>query len=75
MLVRWGYPYVFNTWFFHMTLTRRLSPAEKALYQPRLESHFAAALARARRVTDICLFVQPAPGEAFILAERLKLAG
>ena len=30
MLVRWGYPYVFGTWFFHMTLTRRLSDAEKA---------------------------------------------
>ena len=26
MLVRWGYPYVFDTWFFHMTLTRRLTP-------------------------------------------------
>ena len=26
MLVRFGYPYVLDTWFFHMTLTRRLSP-------------------------------------------------
>ena len=31
MLVRWGYPYVFDTWFFHMTLTRRLSDAEKSI--------------------------------------------
>ena len=30
MLVRWGYPYVFDTWFFHMTLTRRLTAEEKA---------------------------------------------
>jgi hypothetical protein len=27
-LVRWGYPHVFATWFFHMTLTRRLRPEE-----------------------------------------------
>src|SRR3954452_13519558 len=32
MLVRWGYPYVFGTWFFHMTLTRRLTAVEKAVY-------------------------------------------
>ena len=25
MLVRYGYPYVLDTWFFHMTLTRRWS--------------------------------------------------
>lgn len=30
MLVRWGYPYVFDTWFFHLTLTRRLSTGGKA---------------------------------------------
>ena len=29
MLLRWGYPYVFDTWFFHMTLTRRLSTRRK----------------------------------------------
>ena len=30
MLVRWGYPYVFDTWFFHLTLTRRLSAGGEA---------------------------------------------
>lgn len=75
MLVRWGYPYVFETWFFHMTLTRRLTAAEKAIYQPAAEQYFASAIAMPRQVTDICLFVQPAPGEPFIVAERLKLRG
>jgi hypothetical protein len=75
MLARWGYPYVFNTWFFHMTLTRRLSADEKAIYQPAVEAYLARALDRPRRVTDICLFVQPAPGDAFIIAQRLKLRG
>lgn len=75
MLVRWGYPYVFETWFFHMTLTRRLNAEEKAVYQPAAERYFATALALPRRVRDICLFVQPAPGEPFVIAERLKLRG
>lgn len=75
MLVRWGYPYVFDTWFFHMTLTRRLDAAEKRIFIPAVEAHLARATAAARRVTDICLFVQPAPGEPFIIEERLPLRG
>jgi putative phosphonate metabolism protein len=75
MLRRWGYPYVFETWFFHMTLTRRLTAEEKALYQPEAERFFAPALAMPRQVSDICLFVQPAPGEPFVIAQRLKLRG
>lgn len=75
MLVRWGYPYVLGTWFFHMTLTRRLSAAEKAIYQPAAEAHLARALALPRTVTDICLFTQDAPGAPFAIAERLPLTG
>jgi putative phosphonate metabolism protein len=75
MLVRWGYPYVFETWFFHMTLTRRLTADEKAIYQPAAERYFADAIALQRQVSDICLFVQPAPGEPFVIAERLPLRG
>ena len=75
MLVRWGYAYVFSTWFFHMTLTRRLSAEEKALYQPAAEAHFAAALAVPRRVVDICLYTQAGAGAPFVIAERLPLGG
>lgn len=74
-LVRFGYPYVLDTWFFHMTLTRRLSPAEKAVIQPQVEAMFAQALLSPRRVDDICLYVQAAPGLPFTLAERLSLRG
>ena len=75
MLERWGYPYVFGTWFFHMTLTRRLSAEEKSAWRRDAEAHFAAALALPRRVADLCLFTQPAPGEPFLIAERLRLGG
>lgn len=75
MLARWGYPYVFAAWFFHMTLTRRLTAAEKARLQPQAEAHFARALSVPRRVGDICLFTQAAPDAGFVIAERLKLRG
>ena len=75
MLTRWGYPYVFGTWFFHMTLTRRLNDAEKSVWRPAAEAHFALALSPKRRVTELCLFVQPAPCESFVIAERLPLGG
>jgi len=74
-LVRWGYPYVFDTWFFHITLTRRLDPDEKRRFMPAAEACFAEAIATPRRVTDICLFVQPEPGAAFVIKQRLPLRG
>lgn len=75
MLVRWGYPYVFGTWFFHMTLTRRLSADEKAVFMPAAERWFAPALAVPRVVRDICLFTQSEPGAPFVIAERVALRG
>ncbi|MGH7043676.1 MAG: DUF1045 domain-containing protein [Acetobacteraceae bacterium] len=75
MLARWGYPYVFGAWFFHLTLTRRLDPAERALWGAAAERHLAAALATPRRVDAICLFTQPEPGTPFRVAARLPLRG
>jgi putative phosphonate metabolism protein len=75
MLVRWGYPYVFGTWFFHMTLTRRLSDTEKSIILPAAKSWFAPALTVPRRIEDICVFTQPSADDPFTLAERVKLRG
>lgn len=74
-LSRWGYPYVFDEWRFHVTLTRRLSPEEKAAVLPAAEAHLAAALAHRRRVSSVCLFTQAGPGAPFLLAERLPFGG
>lgn len=73
MLVRWGYPDVFDTWVFHMTLTRRLTRAEAAVFGAAAEHHFAAALEAPHRVRDVCLFVQPAADAPFTLGERVPL--
>jgi hypothetical protein len=75
MLERWGYPYVFRTWFFHMTLTRRLSGPEKDVFLPAAEAYFAPVLAMPRRVADLCVFTQSGPDAAFTIAERVRLLG
>ena len=75
MLQRWGYPYVFGTWFFHMTLTRRLSDAEKAVFRPAAETWFAPALTVPHRVTDLCISTQSRPDADFVIAERVRLRG
>jgi putative phosphonate metabolism protein len=75
LLSRWGYPYVFEEWFFHMTLTRRLDAAEKAIVKPVADAFFGPSLHLRRHVTDICLFTQSGPDAAFVIAERVALRG
>ncbi len=75
MLDRWGYHYVFEEWMFHVTLSRRLNEAERAVLMPAVAAHFAAVLARPRPVRALCLFTQVGPGAPFLIAERLPLLG
>lgn len=71
MLARWGYPYVFQLWRFHLTLSRRLTEAEAALWRPLAEAYFAPSLTAPRTCRSLALFTQEAPGAAFSLAQRL----
>jgi hypothetical protein len=75
LLMRWGYIYVFGEFMFHMTLSRRLTAEEQAVYMPEAEKHFVAALSRPRRVADIALFTQAAPDAPFTIAQRIRLRG
>ncbi len=71
LLHRWGYPYVFDQWQFHMTLTSSLSDASlRATLFDRLTLHFAPALAAPVRLEDICLFTQPTLETPFTLSHR-----
>jgi putative phosphonate metabolism protein len=72
-LLRWGYPYVFGAWRFHVTLTRRLADGEREAVAAAAEREVGAAAARPRRVTEICLFTQAGRGQPFLIAERLPL--
>ena len=76
MLRRWGYPYVFGTWFFHMTLIATAGASRaRELWRARAAAHFAPSLARPRRVGAVALFTQASVGAPFLLAQRLPLRG
>jgi hypothetical protein len=75
LTLRWGYPYVFGEWWFHVTLSRRLSPEEMPVVHTALAGHLGGVLAMPRRVTELCLFTQAGPGAAFLITERLPLLG
>ena len=74
-LDRWGYHYVLDEWWFHVTLTGRLTEAQREVVMPLLAAHLGDAPALPRRVTELCLFTQAAPGAPFLIAERLPLLG
>ena len=71
----WGYHYVLDEWWFHVTLSRRLTAEERAVVEPALAAHLGDAPGLPRRVTELCLFTQSAPGAPFLIAERLPLLG
>jgi putative phosphonate metabolism protein len=73
-LVRWGYPYVFDTFRFHITLTGPLPPAERDAVHQALIPLLQRVLAEPLRLADIALFVQDDAGP-FRLARRFPLCG
>jgi Protein of unknown function (DUF1045) len=73
MLVRFGYPYVLKTWFFHMTLTRRLSAEEHEFWRTEAERFFDPAIRVPRVVEDVCLFTQTDVTKPFTIVKRVPL--
>ena len=73
LLLQFGYPYVLDQFRFHITLTDRLTPEDRASLQPWLAAHLADALREPLTLSDICLFVQPAPQAPFRLLRRYPL--
>lgn len=70
----WGYPYVFDDFRFHMTLTRRLDDGERAAVIATLAPVLTPVLAEPVAVRSVCLFRQD-EGGPFVLAERYPFTG
>jgi putative phosphonate metabolism protein len=64
-LRRWGYPYVFEDFRFHMTLTGTLAPAEQAVLMAALAPLVAPFGREPLPVRAVSLFAQPAPDQPF----------
>lgn len=69
-LESFGYPYVFEDFSFHMTLTERLGAADKAVLLPYLRDRSAEIAAKPFVVDAIAIFEQPTPGAAFVMTAR-----
>lgn len=75
MLMRWGYPYVFQLWRFHLTLSRRLEHSEMARLLPAAEAWFAEALESPRVFDSLTIYTQAERGAPFALAARIPMSG
>jgi putative phosphonate metabolism protein len=64
-LHQWGYPYVFEEFRFHMTLTGRVADADAPRIMRAIEEHFGPVLEEPLEVGSLALFVEPEPGAPF----------
>ena len=74
LLHRWGYPYVMDQWRFHMTMGVPVDKVQSHAMADFLPIWLDSALQEQLVVEDLCVFVEPAPGEAFELARRFPFA-
>jgi putative phosphonate metabolism protein len=72
-LLRWGYPYVFDQFRFHMTLTAQVPPEQSPAMKAELERRFSAFTQRPLPIDGIALFIEPARGADFTVYRRLAL--
>lgn len=70
-LAAWGYPYLFNQFRFHVTLTTRITnPIEKEAIHSVLTEIITPVLTEPLMVDSICLFLEPAPGQDMLCIDR-----
>lgn len=72
-LMRWGYPYVFDEFRFHMTLTGAVPKAKASDMASVLNDRFADFIGRPLRIDGLALFVEAERGTPFLVHSRLPL--
>lgn len=74
-LMRWGYPYVFDEYHFHMTLTEQLPDAKCQALRDALMPHMAPFCAEPLMLDAVSLVAQADRGAPFTVVERFALRG
>jgi Protein of unknown function (DUF1045) len=72
-LLAWGYPYVFEEFRFHMTLTGRLQEPERSRVLAMLGARFEAIAGTALEVDAIAIYEQPDRDSPFLMSARYPL--
>ena len=75
LLQRWGYPYVFEEFRFHLTLTGRLPDAERQTVKTALGPLVAGFEKQVFRISALTVFAQPAPDTNFTIVRAFALTG
>jgi putative phosphonate metabolism protein len=75
LLDRWGYPYVFEQYRFHMTLTGPLAADRTKLFAPLLTDAFAPLAGDPVVIDAVSLVRQDDPADRFRVLARKALAG
>jgi putative phosphonate metabolism protein len=72
-LLRWGYPYVFGDFRFHMTLTGQVPAGRQAPMRSVLEAEFEPFTGRPLAISHLSLFVEPERGAPFTMKRIVPL--
>ena len=73
-LSAWGYPYVFDEFRFHMTLTGPVEEHRRDDVEAVLRERFGVFIGRPLAVDALCLFVEPNPPGDFVVESTYPLA-
>ncbi|MCQ2005509.1 DUF1045 domain-containing protein [Rhizobium sp. NRK18] len=72
-LADWGYPYVFDAFRFHMTLTGAVPEAERPAVRQMLDATFAPFAGQPMQVGHLALFAEPQRGAPFKVLRLAEL--
>jgi len=75
-LVAWGYPYIFDEFRFHMTLTGKLQDSDEAdALERAAKIHFSEVVGLRRTCSTVGLYVEPEHGAPFQVHTIFDLTG
>jgi 2'-5' RNA ligase len=75
MLERWGYPYVFDQFVFHITLSAKLAGQDLEDAKRQVQAMSEPLLREPMPVRAVSLYVQPEPDAPFLVARHYGFDG
>ncbi len=72
-LLKWGYPYVFDEFRFHMTLTGQIEDMRRAAMRRLLEARFMDFVNRPLPISHLAVFVEEKRGAPFTVRALFPL--
>lgn len=74
-LIRWGYPYVFDAFRYHMSLTGRVPKEDAEAMEAELKRHFAEFDGKPYVLDRLAVFVEPERGAPFLVRHVAMMQG